>query len=126
LYLGPITLPGAAKDGGILDGGLDKSTAFQNSFKALNYPAATPRIQAFARAPETNSGIGRGGDLGQSGQVGGDGYVIASLTSVPTTSYDTEANKENGATAGAAGAAINTNGNTVTYLTTGDIRGAII
>jgi len=125
LFLGPITLPGAAKDGGILDGGRGKSRAYQNSYKSLDYPASGPIINAFAKSPDS-TGVGDGGDLGQSGQVGGDGYGIASLTSVPTTSYDTEANKENGATAGSAGAAINTNGNTVTYLITGDIRGAII
>ena len=126
LFLGPITLPGAAKDGGILDGGRDKAIAYQNSYKSLDYPASGPIINAFAKSPNTTSGIGHGGDLGQSGQVGGDGYGIASLTSVPYNSYDTEANKENGAAFGAAGAAINTNGNTVTYLITGDIRGAII
>ena len=126
LFLGPITLPGAAKDGGILDGGRDKSIAFQNSYKALDYPASTPRINVFAKSPDSTSGVGHGGDLGQSGQVGGDGYAISQIVSLPNDSYNLEANEENGATAGAAGAAINTNGNTVTYLITGDIRGAII
>ena len=126
LFLGPITLPGAAKDGGILDGGRDKPIAFQNSYKALDYPASTPRINVFAKSPDINTGFGHGGDLGQSGQVGGDGYAISEIVSLPNDSYDLKSNKENGATAGAAGAAINTNGNTVTYLTTGDIRGAII
>jgi len=126
LFLGPITLPGAAKDGGILDGGRDKPIAFQNSYKALDYPASTPRINVFAKSPDSTSGVGHGGDLGQSGQVGGDGYAISQIVSLPNDSNNLEANKENGATAGAAGAAINTNGNTVTYLITGDIRGAII
>ena len=126
LYLGPITLPGAAKDGGILDGGLDKSTAFQNSSKLLNYPASTPRINILAKSPETNPGIGHGGALGDSGQPGGDGIAIYSVVALPNDNLQNQENSENGATAGAAGAAINTNGNTVTYLITGDIRGAII
>ena len=126
LYLGPITLPGAAKDGGILDGGLDKSTAFQNSSKLLNYPASTPRINILAKSPDTNTGFGHGGDLGDSGQPGGDGLAIYSVVALPNNNLQSQENSENGATAGAAGAAINTNGNTVTYLTTGDIRGAII
>jgi len=127
LFLGPITLPGAAKDGGTLSGGTDKSTAFQNSYKALDYPAATSIMEAFAKSPDTTSGIGHGGDLGDSGQVGGDGYARWTLSnSLGGDSSDAENNAENGAAAGAAGAAINTNGNTVTYLITGDIRGAII
>jgi len=105
---------------------LDKSTAFQNSSKLLNYPASTPRINILAKSPETNPGIGHGGDLGDSGQPGGDGIAIYSVVALPNDNLQNQENSENGATAGAAGAAINTNGNTVTYLTTGDIRGAII
>jgi hypothetical protein len=126
LFLGPITLPGAAKDGGILEGGRDKAIAFQNSYKALDYPASTPRIDVFAKSPNTTSGVGHGGDIAQSGQPGGDGYAVFELVSLPVDDYNGDRDSENGATAGAAGAAINTNGNTVTYLTTGDIRGAII
>ena len=126
LFLGPITLPGAAKDGGILLGGRDKAIAFQNSYKSLDYPALGPIIETFVKSPNSTSGVGHGGDLGETGEPGGDGFGRWRIISLPNEFYDGETNAENGATAGAAGAAINTNGNTVTYLITGDIRGAII
>jgi hypothetical protein len=126
LFLGPITEPSPAGNGGILDGGRDKAIAYQNSYKSLDYPASGPIINAFAKSPNTTFGIGHGGALGQSGQVGGDGFSEWSFSSLSTTSYNGANDSENGAAFGAAGAAINTNGNTVTYLITGDIRGAII
>ena len=126
LFLGPITEPSAAGDGSILDGGRDKAIAFQNSYKSLDYPAAGPVIETFVKSPNSTSGVGHGGDLGETGEPGGDGFGRWRIISLPNEFYDGETNAENGATAGAAGAAINTNGNTVTYLITGDIRGAII
>ena len=126
LFLGPITEPSPAGDGSILDGGRDKAIAFQNSYKSLDYPAAGPVIETFVKSPNSTSGVGHGGDLGETGEPGGDGFGRWRIISLPNEFYDGETNAENGATAGAAGAAINTNGNTVTYLITGDIRGAII
>jgi hypothetical protein len=125
LFLGAITEPSPAGDGSILDGGRDKAIAYQNSYRSLNYPAAGPVIETFVKSPG-NSFTGYGGDLGETGEVGGDGFGEWSFSSLPVSSYDGETNAENGAAFGAAGAAINTNGNTVTYLITGDIRGAII
>jgi hypothetical protein len=125
LFLGPINEPSAAGDGSILDGGRDKSIAYQNSYKPLDYPASTSIIDAFAKSPG-NSFTGHGGALGAAGQVGGDGFSEWSFTTLTKDSYSGVDNAENGAAFGAAGAAINTNGNTVTYLITGDIRGAII
>jgi hypothetical protein len=126
LFLGPITEPSPAGDGSILLGGLDKAIAFQNGYKPLDYPASTSIIEAFAKSPNSGFASGHGGDLGATGQAGGDGFSEWSFTALTKDSYSGVDNAENGAAFGAAGAAINTNGNTVTYLITGDIRGAII
>jgi len=126
LFLGAINTPSAGGSGSNLIGGRDKAIAYQNGYKPLDYPASTSIIESFAKSPIYAFNSGHGGDIAQAGYAGGDGFSEWSFTALTKDSYNGANDSENGATAGAAGAAINTNGNTVTYLITGDIRGATI
>jgi hypothetical protein len=122
LFIGPVTLPIKGPDGSETKGGNKIHFAFQDGYKALT---STASFESYAKSPEGYY-VEKGGDIGDAGQAGGNGYARWAITQLPNENYNGEANAENGATAGAAGAAIETNGNTVTYLITGDIRGAII
>jgi hypothetical protein len=122
LYIGPITLPFGGRAGGTESGGAVRSNPFQYSkrfFSATKYFGSSA-------ISDTNGVRGAGGDLGDIGVRGSDGLATWSIVDIPTNAYDGQVIDENGVNPGAAGRAIEKNGNTVTFLVTGDIRGAII